>query len=96
MWEVHFFLCSRSLQDNNKAIVVEQPSILGVGKRSPQSCASMEPIPSPSRAGYSNGAGVTRSFSSSGEKSPDNISSASEAAESPNASEWVAKAQRLI
>ncbi|XP_031429479.1 ubiquitin carboxyl-terminal hydrolase 32 isoform X2 [Clupea harengus] len=72
--------------DNNKAIVVEQPSILGVGRRSPQSCASMEPIPSPSRAGYSNGAGVTRSSSSSGEKSPDNISSASEAAESPNAS----------
>ncbi|XP_048120493.1 LOW QUALITY PROTEIN: ubiquitin carboxyl-terminal hydrolase 32 [Alosa alosa] len=74
---------------DNRAIVVEQPSIVGAGRRSPQSCASAEPASTAtSRAGYSNGGGVTRSSSSSEEKSSDNISSASEAAESPNTSEW--------
>ncbi|XP_062407910.1 ubiquitin carboxyl-terminal hydrolase 32 isoform X2 [Sardina pilchardus] len=73
---------------DNRAIVVEQPSILGAGRRSPQSSASAEPASTPtSRAGYSNGGGgVTRSSSSSEDKSSDNISSASEAAESPNTS----------
>ncbi|XP_063060913.1 ubiquitin carboxyl-terminal hydrolase 32 isoform X2 [Engraulis encrasicolus] len=71
---------------DNKSIVVEQPSIsLGAGRRSsPQSSAGVEPAPLPSRAGYTNGSGgVVRSSSSSDDKSSD-ISSASEAVESPS------------
>ncbi|XP_030632094.1 ubiquitin carboxyl-terminal hydrolase 32 isoform X1 [Chanos chanos] len=58
----------------NKSIVMEQPSVLGSGRKSPQSSTSVEPAPI--RAN-----GLASSPSSLEDKSPDHITSPSEAPE---------------
>ncbi len=78
---VYFLYTTYCVKQDNKSIVMEQPSMQGSGMRSSQSTAPIDSVPN--RIGI-----VVRSPSSPEDKFPDNISSSSEASESTGNSKY--------